>query len=326
MATIKDVARLANCSISTVSKYLNGGNVRTELQAPIRAAIAQLDYRVNPYARGLKSQRSRTIGILIPNITAPFFGSVIMALDKILRENGYHTLLSCYNSNHGLERDYLSFLLSTGIDGLIYMPENLSADEFEELTASRSIPVVQLDRMIQGVSADAVLADNSDAVYQSVSYLIEQKNHQRIAIVTGPQSVLTSKERMVGYLRALSDYDVPYDDAVVFTGELSFATGYQSAVQMMSMDTPPTAVISTNYDITIGLTTALRERGYRIPEEIDVFGYDSVEVCRMMTPPLPVVQQPEELMGRTAGAYLIDRLVGFDGPPRQIRLKNKVIV
>ena len=324
MATIKDVARLAGCSISTVSKYLNGGNVRPEIQEPIRAAITRLDYRVNPYARGLKAQRSRTVGILMPNIAAPFFGSVIMSLDKILRENGYHSLLSCYSSNHGLERDYLNFLYNTGIDGLIYMPENLSADEFYELTASRNIPVVQVDRIIQGVETDSVLADNSEAVHQAVSHMI-QKGHRRITIATGPQSVLTSKERLVGYLRALSDHDIPYDDSLVFTGELDFATGYQSALQILELENPPTAVISTNYDITIGLITALRERGCRIPEDIDVFGYDCVNVCRMMNPPLPVVQQPEELIGRTAGAYLMERLLGHDGPCRQTRLKSKVI-
>lgn len=325
MATIKDVARLAGCSISTVSKYLNGGNVRSEIQEPIRAAIAQLDYRANPYARGLKSQRSRIIGILMPSITAPFYGSVIMSLDKILRENGYHTFLSCYSANHGLERDYLSFLINAGIDGLIYTPENLSAEEFYELTGPRSIPVVQLDRMIQGVNADAVLADNSEAVYQCTCHLID-KGHRRIAIMVGPQSILTAKERLVGYLRAMSDHNITYDDALVFSGPLEFSTGYQSVAPMLSMDNRPTAVISTNYDITIGLVTAMRERGIKIPDEIEIFGYDSVSVCRMMTPPLSVVQQPEELLGRTAGAYLIDRLVGFDGPPRQIRLKNKLII
>lgn len=325
MATIKDVARLAGCSISTVSKYLNGGNVRGEIQEPIRAAIAQLDYRANPYARGLKSQRSRIIGILMPTITAPFYGSVIMALDKILRENGYHTFLSCYSSNHGLERDYLSFLINAGIDGLIYTPENLSAEEFYELTSARSIPVVQLDRMIQGVNADAVLTDNSDAVYKAACHLIG-KGHRQIAILVGPQSVLTAKERLVGYLRAMTDHNITYDDALVFSGPLEFSTGYQSVATMLNMDVRPTAVISTNYDITIGLVTAMRERGIQIPGEIEIFGYDSVSVCRMMTPPLPVVQQPEEMLGRTAGAYLIDRLVGFDGPPRQLRLKNKLII
>ena len=98
-------------------------------------------------------------------MNAPFFGSVLLAFDKVMRENGYHTLTSCYGSNHGLERDNLRFLLSAGIDGLLYIPEDLSADEFHELTTNCVVPVVQVDRMIQGVETDAVLVDNTGAVY-----------------------------------------------------------------------------------------------------------------------------------------------------------------
>ena len=163
MATIKDVARMAGVSMSTVSKYMNGGTVRPENIAPIREAIAALDYRVNPFARGLKAQRNRSVGILLPDLTTPFFGAIIGAMEKNFREHGYHSIISCYDSDHGLERDNLQFLLSTGIDGLVYAPENISAEEFYELTASREIPMVQVDRIIQGVSGDAVLVDNSAA-------------------------------------------------------------------------------------------------------------------------------------------------------------------
>ena len=162
--TIKDVAKMAGVSISTVSKYINGGNVREENVQAICEAIAALDFRVNPYARSLKTHRSRSIGILLPDMTAPFFGSVIMSLERTLRERGYHSLISCYSSNHGLERDNLRYLISTGIDGLIYIPEDLSAEEFYELTAHRNIPVVQVDRMIQGVDSDIVLVDNADVI------------------------------------------------------------------------------------------------------------------------------------------------------------------
>lgn len=324
MATIKDVAKLAGVSISTVSKYLNGGNIRPEKLEPIRSAIAQLDYHANPFARGLKAQRSKSVGILLPTMTAPFFGTMVTALDKVLRENGYHSVISCYGSNHGLERDYLSFLLSTGIDGLIYVPEDLSGDEFYELTAQRPLPVVQVDRVIQGVATDAVLADNTNTVYAGVSGLIA-KGHRRIGIITGPKSVFTAKERLIGYLRALSDHEIPYDDALVRSGELVFTTGYHGFLELMNVPHPPTAILSTNYDITLGVITAAQERGIRLPEQIDLFGFDCVEVCSMMTPPLPVVQQPEQEIGRTAAQYLLERLNGYDGEPRLSRLTNRLV-
>ena len=319
MATIKDVAQRAQVAPSTISKYINGGHVRPEHAEAIQKAITELGYRVNPYARGLKTQPPRSIGILTPEMNAPFFGSVLLAFDKVMRENGYHTLTSCYGSNHGLERDNLRFLLSAGIDGLLYIPEDLSADEFHELTTNCVVPVVQVDRMIQGVETDAVLVDNTGAVYDAVSRLIDH-GHRRVAIITGPKSVLTAKERLVGYLRALSDHNYLYDDSLVISGPNAFATGYKGFLQLMALHTPPTAIFSTNYDITMGLITAARERGVRIPEDISIFGFDCVEVCAMLNPPLPVVQQPEQRLGTLAADYLLERLEGSTQEPRQTRL------
>lgn len=323
MATIKDVAQRAGVSPSTISKYINGGNVLEENAEAIRKAIADLDYRVNPFARNLKTQRSRSIGVLLPEMTAPFFGSVVNALDKALREHGYHTLISCYSSSHGLERDNLQFLIDNGIDGLIYAPEDLSAEEIHELTSSRDIPIVQIDRMIQGVSSDAVLVDNSDAVYNAVSQMVA-RGHRRISIVTGPKSVFTAKERLVGYLRALSDHGILYDDSLVFSDIYSFSTGHQAFDRIINLDTPPTAILSTNYDFTLALVTAARERGLRIPEDVDIFGFDCVDICSILRPPIPAVQQPEQEIGQIAADYLIQRLEGYSGPPRITRLKCQI--
>ena len=324
MATIKDVAHRAGVAVSTVSKYINGGTVRDANSDAIREAIEALDYRVNPFARNLKSQRSRSIGILLPDMTAPFYGSVIMALDKILRERGYHTLISCYGADHGLERDNLQFLITNGIDGLIYAPEDLSADEFYELTANCSIPVVQIDRIIQGVDSDAVLADNADATYRAVSRLLHE-GHRRIGLITGPKSVFSAKERQVGYLRALSDYNIMYDDTLIVSGPHTFETGYRGCEALVQLEDRPTAIVTTNYDITVGLITAARDRGLHLPEDMTIFGFDCVNVCTMMKPPLPVVHQPEQEIGQMAAAYLIERLEGYHGKPRTTRLKCRLV-
>lgn len=323
MATIKDVARMAGVSLSTVSKYINGGNVRGENADAIRNAIRALDFRVNPFARSLKTQRSRSIGILLPDISAPFFGAVVTALDRTLREQGYHSLISCYSSNHAMERDNLHFLISAGIDGLVYVPEDLSAEEYYELTANYNVPMVQMDRMIQGVDSDTVLVDNADAVYSATAGLI-QKGHRRIAMISGPKYVFTAKERQVGYLRALSDHNILFDDTLFISDENTFATGYNGCRALLGLENRPTAVITTNYDITIGLITAARERGLHIPDDIDVFGFDRVDVCTMMKPPLPVIHQPEQLLGQTAAKYLIQRLEGYTGESRLTRLKCRI--
>ena len=188
MATIKDVARMAGVAPSTISKYINGGHVRVENAEAIRKAIEALDYHADPFARGLKTKRNRSVGVLLPDITAPFYGNVMMALSRTMREQDYHCLISSYGANHGLERDNLKFMLTCGIDGLVYAPEDLSAEEFQELTANCGIPIVQIDRVIQGIDVDAVLVDNSNIVYEAVNKLIAN-GHTRIAIITGPKSV-----------------------------------------------------------------------------------------------------------------------------------------
>ena len=324
MATIKDVARMAGVSQSTVSKYINGGQVRPANLESIRQAIAALDYRVNPFARSLKTQRSHSVGILLPTLSVPFYSQIFTALDKVLRERGYHTIISCYSSDHGLERDYFNFLVSTGVDGLIYLPENLTADEFSEIIANRSVPVVQVDRMIPGVDSDIVLSENKRSACLAVSRLID-RGHRRIALVGGPSSVQTAKERLAGYLQALELNGILYDGSLVFSGELSFAFGYQSFMELMGAGTPPTAIFSTNHDITMGIITAARERGLRIPGDVDVFGFDCVDVCAVMSPPLPVVHQPEEEIGRMAASYLIQRLEGYGGEPRKTRLPCRLV-
>ena len=324
MATIKDVARMAGVSMSTVSKYMNGGTVRKENIAPIREAIAALDYRVNPFARGLKAQRNRSVGILLPNLTTPFFGAIIAAMEKTFREQGYHSIISCYDSDHGLERDNLRFLLTNGIDGLIYIPEDLTSEEFLEITSGGSIPVVQVDRAIRGIQTDAVLVDNAQAAYNAVRTLT-QKGHRRIALITGPKSVLTAKERQVGYLKALSDSGIPYDDALFISGQNDFATGYHGCEALLKLPVMPTAVFTTNYNITLGFVTAARERGVQIPEQIDVFGFDCVDICTMMNPPIPVVHQPEQMIGQTAAGDLIERMQGCTDKPRTSRLECSIV-
>ena len=323
MATIKDVARLAGVAPSTISKYINGGNVRKENEESIRKAITELGYHADPFARGLKTRRNRSVGILLPDMTAPFYGNVVTSLSRTMRERDYHCIISCYSANHGMERDHLAFMLTCGIDGLVYAPEDLSAEEFKELTAGCGIPIVQVDRKIQGIHVDTVLVDNTQIVYAAVSKLID-RGHNRIAIITGPKSVFTARERMVGYLRALSDRDILYDDDLVISGQNDFATGYRSYETLIGQSDPPTAVFTTNYDITMGFITAAREDGKRIPEDVDVFGFDSVEICSMMHPPLPVVHQPDQLIGKTAAQFLLDRLDGYRGEPRTARLKCRI--
>jgi LacI family transcriptional regulator len=165
--------------------------------------------------------------------------------------------------------------------------------------------------------------NNAEASYAAVSHLIE-KGHRRVAMISGPKSVFSAKERQIGYLRALSDRGILYDDQLVISQQNDFATGYLGFESLMQLADKPTAVFTTNHNITMGFLTAAREQGLRIPEDVDIFGFDCVEIFTMMRPPLPVVHQPEQEIGQTAAQYLLERLDGYDGPPRITRLKCRL--
>ena len=170
-----------------------------------------------------------------------------------------------------------------------------------------------------------IICDGKHLPSELIRLIYKLKGRGRIALITGHTYIFTAKERLVGYLRALSDHKIPYDKDLVFTGDYNFTTGYQNFWQLMELPDPPTAVFCVNDDITMGAITASREHQSRGTPPIAVFGYDCVEVCNLMTPSIPVVHQAEDEIGRLAGTYLMERLNGFNGPPRVSRLKNTII-
>jgi LacI family transcriptional regulator len=320
MATIRDVAKQAGLSVATISKYLNGGPVREKNRGTIQNAINALGYQVNPYARSLKTRRSMSVGVLLPSMITPFFTNMLTELDLVLRGSGYHELVSFYGPDHGLEREKFQFLVNAGVDGLIYAPEHVTAGEFEEIVGGRGLPVILTDRLVEGVSADTVLVDNTEAVCEGMGQLIS-RGHRRIAIINGPEAVFTAKERMAGYLRALAGAGIAYDPALVKSGEYSAPTGYRSFQELMAMPAPPTAVFTTNYDLTLGALTAAHERGVKLPDEVALYGFDCSDICNILVPPVPVIAQPEKEIGRLSAQYLLERMEGYAGAPRVSRLR-----
>lgn len=325
MSTIRDVAKHANVSVATVSKYLNGGHVREQKELAIQAAMQELEYQINPYAKSLRTRRSMAAGILLPSALTPFFSNMLQSLDASLRRAGYQTLVSFYRPDHGIEREKLQFLSRAGIDALAYTPENITAGEFQDIFSAGSMPVVLIDRMIAGIqTADAVLVDSAAAVQAAVGRLIDRQ-HRRIAIINGPPSVFTAKERMAGYLHALSEHAIAYDPDYVQSGEYAMRTGYQGFLKLMSLPQPPTAIITMNYDLTLGALTAAQERSVRIPEEIALFGFDCSDICNVIASPIPIIQQPEQALGSQTAQFLLERMNGYTGPARLAKLHAAII-
>lgn len=321
MSTIKDVARRTGLSLSTISKYLNGGNVREENRLAIDAAIEELDYSVNVFARSLKANRSMTIGVLLPTISSPFFGRVVAAMEPVLRRSGYECFVCSYDFDREQELKKLEFLARYHVDGIVYVPENVTAGEVRARVGA--IPAVLIDRSLDQADYDTVVVDNLNAVYMAIELLIG-RGHRRIGIIAGPQTISTARERTVGYRRVLEDYRLPVDESLILAGNYDLESGSRLFRALLDMPQPPTAVFVTNYDMTLGAIMAAHERGVALPAQMDFIGYDNVDLCSIVTPRLDIVEQPMDEMGRRAAELLIARMSGSDQPARLLRLKARL--
>ncbi len=309
-ATMKDIARLTGLSLATISKYLNGGHVLPANQRAIEQAINQLGYTVNSVARSLKTRRSMTIGVLIPHLENVFSTSIISELEDKLHQVGYSTIICDYHHDPEMEAEKLDFLAHRQIDGLVMMPLSGCRDALVKLR-ERQIPVVLIDRPVEGLDCDAVLVKNRKASFQAVSRLAEA-GHERIAIICGPQGVYTADERLYGYMDALKHYQIKLDEDLVQYGNYDTKSGYVLTARLLDRQKPPTAVFVTNHEMTYGSVLAVNERDLLMPKQLSLIGFDHKLLNQVLRPPLAVVTQPLKQIGQTVAELLVHRLTGIN--------------
>ncbi|MCL1796111.1 MAG: LacI family transcriptional regulator [Clostridia bacterium] len=326
-ATIKDIASKTGLGLATISKYLNGGNVREENRAAIESAIRALDYNANVFARGLKSKRSRTVGVIIPDLSNLFITSILTTVQNILQKDEYAMLVCDCRTDMELERKSVSFLVGKGVDGIINMP--VTQDGSHLMAAiDRNLPIVLVDRMITAYTAsvDAVLIDNREASGHAVRHFLEN-GHLRIGIVVGPQEVYTSRERLQGYREALDSAGLPYDPALVRFSPYTLQGGYDLMKQLYASRTGMTAVLVTNYEMALGAVMALNELNVRIPADLSLIGFDDMLLYSAVSPRLTIVEQPLEVIGSQVAQLILERLSGKEnGPAKAVTLPAKLQV
>jgi LacI family transcriptional regulator len=324
-ATIKDVARETGLSLATISKYLNGGNVLDKNKELIEAAIRKLDFKVNEMARALKTNRSMTVGVLIPNFENIFFTSIVSNIENDLLQDGYSTIVCDYKEDPRLEAEKLNFLLDKMVDGIIIMPLTDSDELINEIIA-KEIPVILIDRMINNVNCDVVLVDNLNASYNAVEQLM-MRGHKRIGIIVGPEAVYTAQERLKGYIRVHEDYGREVDPRLIKYGDYQMRSGYELFQELLRIEPPPTAVYVTNYEMTLGAVIAINETNIKIPEDLSVIGFDNLALARIVKPSLSIVVQPMQQIGEVAAHILLRRLKkDFSGFPTVVRLKTELLI
>ncbi|PPG86204.1 LacI family transcriptional regulator [Rathayibacter sp. AY1F3] len=322
MATYKDLQRLTGLSLSTISKHYNGLSVRPENRAAIEAAAAEVGFRVNGFARGLRSRRSRTVGVLLPALDNEFHLSIIAGLERALRGEGIGVLVGVSRPEPGAAVD---LLLEKMVDGIVAVPSAGDVDALRR-ASEQGTPVVVVDWIDDALVTDRVALDNAGAGASAARHLLDH-GHRSIAVLGGEDGVSSTRERTAGFLAALAERGVhPAADAVV-RGPLTVESGIAAVERILALSPRPTALFASNRELTVGALIALGDSGLRVPTDLSVVGFDNVELARVVRPHLTTIAQPTEAIAAKAAALVRLRLdSGAEQPgPQERRLPGRLL-
>ncbi len=322
MASIKDVAQAAGVSTATVSRVLsNGLHVRPEVRERVMAAVERLGYRPNLVARSLRSQQSNTIGLIVSDISNPFFTAISRAVEDSAYEQGFSVVLCNTDENPEKEAIYLNLMRDTAVAGAIMSPTRQTIASFTD--SNFPFPIVIIDRSISNGDVDVVLLDNVDAAYRLVTHLVEH-GYRRIAALCSEMS--TGLERQLGYEKALRAHGLsPRSEYMRYIPPRADA-GYAATLKLIDLAEPPDALFTVNSLIAEGALRAIRERNLTIPDDIALVTFDETTWASLVQPAITLIAQPTYEIGKTAAELLIQRIAAPERPTRQVILKGQLIV
>ena len=309
-ATMKDIAKYTGLGLATISSYFNGGNVREKNRVKIEEAIRELHYEVNEVARNLKTNATKSIGVVIPELNNIFCAEIITGMEDILRNHGYATIICDCRTDKKLEKDAVEFLMRKRVDGIINMPVDTAGEHLKGFQETGR-PIVLIDRSIQGLSCDCVLVDNEKAAENAVDLLLEN-GHQNIGIIGGPRDVYTARERLNGYAKAHKRHGIPVQESLIYHGDYTIQGGVKALMDLVKRNPHMTAVFVANYEMTMGAVIGMNELGIRIPDQLSVIGFDNLQFARACSPKLTIVSQPTEMIAKKAAGLMLERLTDHD--------------
>ncbi|CAL8895972.1 LacI family transcriptional regulator [Kocuria varians] len=321
-ATLRDVAAAAGVSVATASRVLSGNPATssTSRQA-VTAAAAQLDFHPNVQARALRSSRTASIGLLIPDIRNPHFGDLAHSVEMHARERGLVTLISASDERLDTQETALRLLMSHNVDGLIVVPQGRRdsprGPEALDAVVQRGIPLVLADRMVSGLDVPAVVP-GTNGLTDAVNELLAL-GHERIALIAGPATSSTGRERRLAFDAALDAAGATPDPDLVHEGDFQPASGREGVARLLGLPPGrrPSAVVIADGPMAVGALAALNERGVRIPQDLSVVAHDDLDAFRLCDPPVSAIAQDIAAMGAVALNLLLEPPA--DGEERTVR-------
>jgi len=323
MITIKDVAKAAGVSISTTSYALNGkGNVSKEKKDNILRIAKELNYSPNGAAKNLKKQKTELVGLFVHDINGPFYNELIRGIQQVTILNGYELIVFCDSGTK--KNSSYNFLNERRVDGAIIISPTIKDNEIITL-AKTGLPIVVLDREITGDKLCNVLIDNENGASNAVNHLIAQ-GYRDIAFLSGPEEAYDNKKRFEGYLRTLKFNGIEFNEKMVLKGRFTENSGYDAVTTYLETNKkPPSAIFSANDEMAIGAIFALRDKGFKVPEDVAVVGFDNLVVSSYITPALTTVKRPMYEMGLLSTHTLFNMLNGGEGN-KSVKLSTEIVI
>jgi LacI family transcriptional regulator len=325
MATIYQVSELAGVSLATVSRVMNNsGKVSPKTRQKVEDAMNELGYSPNSIAQSLASRRSNSIGVLVPELHGPFFGVILSAIEAELRAAGKHVIITAGHSDEAVERENIEFLYTRRCDALILYVYGVPDDYLIELSKG-SVPIVFLNRFIPDTASQCISLDNEQGGYIATKSLLDL-GHRELAYISGPLWKRDSMKRLAGHKRALAEFGLEPNERLMFEGNYEEASGRLGMQHLLASGLPFSAVICGNDEMAAGVMGAARERGYAIPDDFSVIGFDNVFFSRLLYPTLSTIDCPIRKMGKMAARSVLKNTYGQKEQEIQYRFEPSLVL
>jgi len=299
--TLKDLAAYCDVHASTVSRVLRGKEnlkISEKTREKIFKAAKKLNYQPNQTARTLRLKKSNTIGLIVPDISNPFFSRIARRIDNLAYDAGYMLIVVSTDENQEKELHFLNELMSRGIEGLMIIS---AQDEYKHIQGLLNInfPLVLIDRDFENFNSNVIISNNEEASYEAVKYLSEL-GHKRIAVLSGRQNLYSIKKRIQGYKKAVKDFNLEKNPNLIAGDGHRIEDGFNATMKLLNLKVPPTALILSGNLISIGALTAIQEKGLRVPQDISIIGFTDSLHSEFLSTPLSTVSHPLQEIGEKA--------------------------
>lgn len=322
--TLRDVAEYAGVSPKTVSNVVNHWPYITdETRQKVQKAIDELGYRPDSLATSLRTGRTKTIGVVIPDITNPFFGQVVRGCEDVLYAAGYNIFLCNTSEDQRKEQGYLAMLVDRGVDGLLLFGARSDAKTLSAIVHD-TIPIVAEDCPVPHANTTVIDIENVVGARLATEHLIAE-GHTRIGHLGGPLQRTAAEKRMQGYQQALEHAGIAYDRSLIYQCTPSLRGGFRSALRMLQ-EQKPTALFCYNDLIAVGALIAARQLGFRVPTNLAIVGFDDIALASLVEPALTTIRVRQYLMGRTASELLLERLSGAESPADSFSIPVELVI